>query len=85
MSRFTCHCGQSIKIIEIPSPYLYHIYSDDVFVNSDDLGGIVGRSSEVVRCPRCDRLYVWWFGTNGEVTEYVPAPLCDERADNRPG
>lgn len=83
MPSYLCKCDRRIDYTEIPAPTSYHlVHDEDVEVDED----IVTRHAtwteavQVLRCPFCDRLWVFWQGFGNSPTEYVNAGV-DRRPD----
>lgn len=76
MAKFLCHCGEILQTSgPIPNPIEWKVISDEKF---DDFEGmtdaediyLAGRS--MFRCPRCDRLWVFWDGFDQPPRSYAP-------------
>ena len=75
MPSMTCACGDQISWTEIPCPVEYLFISDtdfDRFHGKVDSEQIYQAMTSLMRCPSCDRLWVFWNGTAAEPTLYEP-------------
>ncbi|GMU25073.1 MAG: hypothetical protein AMXMBFR13_51440 [Phycisphaerae bacterium] len=81
MPSYLCKCSKRIDYTKIPADASYHLVADE---DVDILEDIVTHTAQwqkgiqVLRCPQCDRLWVFWQGFGSAPTEYVNAGI-DER------
>ena len=83
MPSYLCRCQTWINYTNIPAECSYHLIQDAAAEVQDDLLTYtfdMKDSSEVLRCPTCDRLWVFWNGMGRDPTEYECKGL-DERPD----
>ncbi|NVB80362.1 MAG: hypothetical protein HOV81_18355 [Kofleriaceae bacterium] len=76
MPKFLCKCDEVINLSVIPSPNEWRIMSDtklDTFSDQVDVEEIYLATDSMLRCPKCDRLWVFWDGAE-VATEYVRPP-----------
>lgn len=81
MPSYLCRCQKRIDYTEIPAASSYYLVADEAAEVQDDLVTYVANwteSTNVLRCPSCDRLWVFWNGMGGVPTEYESRGL-DER------
>lgn len=76
MPKLLCRCGEVISLSVIPCPFEWRIMSStklDTLPDQVDVEEIYRATDTIVRCPKCDRLWVFW--DDAEVaTEYARAP-----------
>lgn len=78
MPKTTCSCGEILRYGEIPCPIEWLLISDCDFdkfagmVNSEE---IYMSMKSLLRCPKCNRLWVFWDGFNNPPEEFVPKSL----------
>jgi len=76
MPKMLCKCGEVLSWSEIPCPIEWLVIKDTDFdwddypAKAEDL---YRKMKSLMRCPRCDRLWVFWSGFKQDPTEYVPA------------
>jgi len=76
MPAILCTCGERLSYGEIPSPNEWHLISD---VDFDNFSGQVNAeevymaTKGALRCPKCDRIWIFWDGFQRAPTEYTPA------------
>lgn len=76
MPGMRCRCGEAIPYGEIPCKDEWLFISDvefDKFSGSVDAEEIYKTMSSFLKCPRCQRLWVFWNGFNHDPTEYTEA------------
>jgi len=74
MPKILCQCGQILSYGDIPSPIEWRLISDvkfEQFVGAVDADEVYRATDTVLRCPQCDRLWVFWDGASVPV-EYAP-------------
>ncbi len=77
MPNFLCSCGESISLTPIPNPLewlLINAVRLDEFESNLTLSDLYPRMTSMLRCPKCDRLYIYWNSEDAEPTEYAPVP-----------
>ena len=66
MGKFSCHCGDLVRVSgAIPNPQEWKILSDvdfDAFSGQVDAEALYLACRSMMRCPTCDRLWVYWDG-----------------------
>lgn len=73
MPSYLCKCQHRIDYSEIPAEASYHLVADLDAEVDDDLvtyNATWTAAAEVLRCPSCGRLWVFWNGMNQAPTEY---------------
>ena len=81
MPSYLCKCKTRIDYTQIPATCSYHLVEDAAAEVQHDLityNASWNESTEVLRCPSCGRLWVFWDGMSNAPTEYK----C-EGLDNR--
>lgn len=76
MPKMLCRCGEVLRLGEIPCPIEWRIISDpklETFPDQVDVEELYLATDSMVRCPTCDRLWIFWNGETA-ATEYVKAP-----------
>lgn len=77
MSKLFCTCGRLIRMSgEVPNPREWKLIPDDELHGRSprlSVERIVMEAPALVRCPECDRLWVYWRGLDHPPTEYAPA------------
>jgi hypothetical protein len=72
--KLNCRCGETLSYGEIPSPIEWKIISDVAFdrftgmVNAEE---VYAAMESALRCPRCNRLWVFWDGFQSDPQEYT--------------
>lgn len=82
MPSYRCNCDKWISYTSIPADPSYHLVAEKDVVVQDDIdtcNATWSESKQVLRCPYCDRLWVFWDGFHNAPTEYVSAGV-----DTRP-
>ncbi len=80
MPKLLCTCKTVLRFSEIPSPIEWRIISDvalEKFTGQVDAEEVYRATETVLRCPTCERLWVFW-DRNDTPSEYVlqkPRPL----------
>ena len=72
MATMRCKCGTVLRDDD-PS-FSYLALSRREFDVEEESTGLLGRATEVWRCPVCDRLWIFWTRAD-DPTEYVPWDL----------
>ena len=76
MPSYLCKCNKRIDYTTIPAESSYHLLADeDVEIEEDIVtrNAAWSRAVQVLRCPNCDRLWVFWDGFHEAPTEYFNA------------
>ncbi|WP_299073325.1 hypothetical protein [uncultured Paraglaciecola sp.] len=85
MPSLKCRCDNRIDFGQIPNPNEWLLVSDvaydkyDGIVNSEDL---YSEFEHALRCPNCQRLWVFWNGFSEEPTCYEAQPKKDQCTSN---
>ena len=77
MPKMLCRCGETLRWSEIPNPIEWLLIADtayDEYHNQVDAESLYRAMTHLLRCPTCDRLWVFWEGFPSDPTEYVPGP-----------
>jgi hypothetical protein len=72
--NFSCRCGSTIYDNVIPNPMAFRIISDinlDKLHDPFGLDEVLSRSSQVLQCDRCCRLWIWWKNKSTYFEEYA--------------
>jgi hypothetical protein len=76
MSKFVCRCSHVLCTSgPIPNPVEWRTISDidfDRFEGSVDAEEVYRSTETMIRCPVCDRLWVFWNGLDNGPTCYRP-------------
>jgi hypothetical protein len=73
MPAIKCKCGEILRYGEIPNPIEWLFISDTAY---DKLTGVIEAEDlyramkTFLRCPACERLWVFWDGFNDGPSEY---------------
>jgi hypothetical protein len=73
--KFFCRCGNLVRDQLIPNPISFRIVSDIVLHETGDLidlNKFCDRSSQILQCDRCGRLWIWWKNKSTYFEEYLP-------------
>jgi hypothetical protein len=76
MPKLLCKCGEVLSYGAIPCPVEWRLLSDvkfDTFSGQIDAEAIYRATDMMLRCPRCDRLWIFWNGQEVP-TEYLRSP-----------
>jgi hypothetical protein len=74
--KFKCKCGSILRYSDIPCDIEYKFISDadyDNYHGSIDAEELYMKMESFIKCPDCQRLWVFWLGFQSEPTEYVKA------------
>jgi len=79
MPSYLCKCNTRIDYTEIPAAASYHLVEDGAAEVQEDLTHKVSwtESTEALRCPACDRFWVFWSGMSQAPTEYESKGIDD--------
>jgi len=78
MPSIRCRCGEILRYGEIPCREEWLLISD---VDFDKLTGPINPESiyqtmtSFLKCPHCERLWVFWNGFATQPKEYAPYPV----------
>jgi hypothetical protein len=76
VAKWTCECGTTIRSSgEIPNPTQWMLMSDrdfDAFSGLVQAEDVYRNMTVAFRCPTCDRLHVFWLGSDEPPTVYAP-------------
>ena len=69
MPSITCKCGNQIRYGNFPSPNEWIIMSEekfDKYPSDTKIAELLMDSSSILRCPNCERIWIYWekFGVN---------------------
>jgi hypothetical protein len=76
MPKITCKCGEFLSYSEIPCTIEYRFISDvdyDKYTGSIDAEKLYGQMKSFIKCPKCNRLWMFWDGYSKNPTEYTKA------------
>jgi len=74
MPKIICSCQEILSYSEIPCPIEYKFISDcdydqyQEMINAEDL---YLHMKSFLKCPKCDRLWIFWNGYTNPPMEYV--------------
>ena len=77
MPSIACGCGRRIDFGAVPNPDEWLLISDvayDAVSGSVDAEDLYRKSVHMLRCPSCDRIWIFWDGFSGAPKEYQPTP-----------
>ena len=77
MPSLMCKCGRKLSWSAIPNPIEWKFIADedfDHFTGDVDAEEMYAQMSSFLRCPTCQRLWVFWDGCESEPSEYK---LCE--------
>ncbi len=80
MPSYLCKCLTRIDYTEIPASSSYHLVADAAAQVDEDLityNATWTESTEVLRCPSCHRLWVFWDGMGQAPSEYLLVGVDD--------
>ena len=75
MPSILCKCGERLAYGEIPCPIEWLAISDSAYelhTGSIDAESLYREMTSILRCPSCDRLWVFWNGFDSDPTSYAP-------------
>lgn len=73
MPAMMCKCGEKLSWSAIPNPIEWKFIADqafDKFVGNVDAEKVYSEMSSFLRCPACQRLWVFWNGFGAAPAEY---------------
>ncbi|GEB35949.1 MULTISPECIES: hypothetical protein [Brevibacillus] len=76
MPKMKCRCGDVLSYGEIPCPIEHLFISDtdfDKFVGKIEAENLYSTMKSFLKCPNCNRLWIFWNGFEEEPTEYIQA------------
>jgi hypothetical protein len=74
MPSLMCKCSKRISYGEIPCQDEWLLVSDvefDRFTGQVDAEAIYGAATSLLKCPSCERLWVFWNGFQSPPFEYA--------------
>lgn len=74
MPKFLCKCGEMLRYSDIPCKIEYKFISDedyDSYQGSVDTEKLYSEMKSIIKCPDCNRLWVFWNGFENEPTQYI--------------
>jgi hypothetical protein len=79
LAKFRCVCGHVISTSNgIPNPNEWHVLANttlDEMAAPIELMELLTRSRYAYRCPRSDRLWIFWEGLGSRPSLYGPLPI----------
>lgn len=81
MPSYLCRCNTWIDYTDIPSENSYHLVKDvDVEVEDEIVTNYASwlKATQVLCCPSCERLWIFWAGMADAPVEYLCVGV-DER------
>ncbi len=78
MPKMLCECGTILRWSEIPNPIEWLLIKDtdyDQFPEMIDSEELYKATTSLLRCPSCDRLWVFWDGWKNDPTPYEPGSI----------
>ncbi len=76
MPKMLCACGNVLRYSDIPCKIEYKFISDvdyDKYEAKIDSEELYTKMQSFLKCPDCQRLWVFWEGLDNEPQEYLPA------------
>lgn len=76
MPNLPCTCGAPLNYGEIPCPMEWLLFSDaqfDTLPPHVETEALYRDATSLLRCPTCERLWVFWQGFSAPPQEFVPA------------
>lgn len=70
-----CKCGEKLTYGEIPNPIEWLTISDknyDSYEGKVDSENLYEEMKSILRCPSCDRLWIFWDGFEANPVCYTP-------------
>ncbi|MNK81800.1 hypothetical protein D3C87_1015550 [compost metagenome] len=74
MPKLKCNCGEVLRYGDIPCYIEYKFISDveyDNFENQVDSEELYMKMKSFLKCPNCDRLWLFWNGFDEQPEEYI--------------
>ncbi|GAB4199035.1 MAG: hypothetical protein Tsb002_34270 [Wenzhouxiangellaceae bacterium] len=74
MPAIKCECGNRLSYGEVPNSIEWLLISDkefDGFVGKVEAEFIYRRMNSMLKCAKCERLWIFWNGYSSEPTCYV--------------
>ncbi len=74
MPKRLCKCGETLQLGGIPCDIEYKFISDvdyEKYYGQIDSEELYLNMNSFVKCPKCDRLWVYWNGFDKQPEEYV--------------
>ncbi|HLW72782.1 MAG TPA: hypothetical protein VKR54_01920 [Candidatus Babeliales bacterium] len=78
MPKIICTCQNILSYSEIPCPIEYKFISDcdyDKYQEMIDTEFLYQQMNSFLKCPQCERLWIFWHGYNNHPTEYMKKEL----------
>lgn len=75
MPSLACTCGETLRYGEIPCQLEWLLFPDthfDTLPPTVETEALYQQASSLLRCPRCDRLWVFWQGFDAPPLSYSP-------------
>ncbi len=75
MPSINCKCGEKLGYGEIPNPIEWLTISDtdyDFYEGNIDAENLYLKMKSILKCPSCNRLWVFWSGFDSDPTSYAP-------------
>ena len=74
MPKIICQCGEILSYSTIPCSIEYKFISDvdyDEYTEKIDAEELYKKMKSFLKCPRCNRLWIFWDGYKNKPTEYI--------------
>ena len=74
MPKIVCTCTNILSYSEIPCPIEYKFISDhdyDQYQGMVDTEDLYQQMNSFLKCPKCERLWIFWNGYKNNPTEYL--------------
>ncbi|MGW6931010.1 hypothetical protein ACWGE0_13170 [Lentzea sp. NPDC054927] len=82
MAKFRCKCG-TVTRDDDPDHGLQMFTSREYEDDVEELWQLIGACRQVIDCPTCGRLWVWWENEPGfPPTEYLRQPRDADEGEN---
>ncbi len=78
MPKMRCECGNILNYGDIPCAIEYLFISDiefDKFEDKVDTEKLYMQMKSILKCSKCNRLWVFWDGLQNKPKEYVEIPV----------
>lgn len=82
MPSITCRCGESLSYGEKPNPAEWLMTSEHEYHARDGVvyaEVLIDCISRLLKCGRCERLWVCWAGPENEPVAYLPERAWTQR------
>ena len=75
MPYITCRCNKKISYSNIPCEHEWLMISDTAFDSLSspaNIENIYNSMTHILKCPDCNRLWVFWNGFDNPASAYLP-------------